>query len=90
MDKVEAHNKVEDVKVFDAFQPVDTPVQHGKVSFSTPGTRNDSSFNTTPIKIPLSQPNFDNDDVSDVAHLKVFEVVFYCFWLFNSSGTLKL
>ncbi|XP_015283272.1 PREDICTED: cell division cycle-associated protein 2 [Gekko japonicus] len=62
IDKMEAHNKEVDVKVFDAFQPVDTPVHSGEASFSPSATRNDSSFNTTPIKTTLSQPNFDSDD----------------------------
>ncbi|KAL8173901.1 UNVERIFIED_CONTAM: hypothetical protein K2H54_033771, partial [Gekko kuhli] len=57
IDKMEAHNKEVDVKVFDTFQPVDTPVYSGEASFSLSGTRN-----TTPIKTTLSQPNFDSDD----------------------------
>ncbi|XP_077163159.1 cell division cycle-associated protein 2 isoform X2 [Paroedura picta] len=62
IDKVEVHSEEADVKVFDTFQPVDTPVHRGEVSFSPTETRDGNSFNTTPIKNPFSQPNFDSDD----------------------------
>lgn len=70
---MEANSKEVDVKVLDTFQPVDTPEHSGEASFHPSRTRNHSSFNTTPIK-PLSQPNFDGDDVSN-------EVLFFSYTL---------
>ncbi|XP_048369540.1 cell division cycle-associated protein 2 [Sphaerodactylus townsendi] len=62
IEEMEARNKELDTEVFDTLQPVATPVHSGETSFSPSRTRNDYSFNLTPIKKPLSQPNFDNDD----------------------------
>ncbi|XP_060107014.1 cell division cycle-associated protein 2 [Heteronotia binoei] len=77
--KMEAHNKEEDVKVFDIFQPVDSPMHSGEASFSLSGTKND----TAPIKKPLSQPNFDDDG----AFQETSEVVSTVESIVNSDDT---
>nr|XP_056716879.1 cell division cycle-associated protein 2 [Euleptes europaea] len=62
IDKMEAHSKELAVEVFDALQPVATPVCSEEATFGPPGTRIDSSFVIIPIKNTLVQPNFDSDD----------------------------